>query len=209
MLLIGPPFTSYTYIWKLNHGQTIWDKKWGVIENVLKNKHIGNLGNILKTWWEHLKNLMGTQKNKKTPFHPPPKTQKKNIKTFPKLLIGCMKFLFPKQLSIFIFKNWPKWKNPLQRKKKHIKHSPKWGITTNLTNEALMGHVMTSFNIHVHYNTNWIILAPILIKPLRYFLSQNGDNAINLKHLSQATHHTLINFPILFYWLEWHATSFC
>jgi hypothetical protein len=45
---------------------------------------------------------MGTQKNKKTPFHPPPKTQKKNIKTFPKLLIGCMKFLFP-NLFVNIF----------------------------------------------------------------------------------------------------------
>ncbi len=175
-------------------------------------EHIGNLGNILKTWWEHLKNFDGNTKKQKIPFHPPPKNPKENIKPVPKLLIGCMKILSPKQ---FYFKSWPKWKNPLQRKKKHINHSPKWGSpqcvqTTNLTNEALVGHVMTPFNIHVHYNTNWIIVAPILIKSLRYFLSpKNGDNALNLKHLSQATHHSLINFPILFSQLEWHATSFC
>ncbi len=83
-------------------------------------------------------------------------------------------------------------KESIAKEKETHQTFTKVGITTNLTNEALMGHVMTSFNIHVHYNTNWIILAPILIKPLRYFLFQNGE------HLSQATHHSLINFPILF-----------
>jgi hypothetical protein len=52
--------------------------------------------NIMRTHWEPGKN------EKKIPFHPPTKNPKENIKPYPKLLIGCMKILFPIQLSIFI-----------------------------------------------------------------------------------------------------------
>jgi hypothetical protein len=50
-------------------------------------------------------NTLRTPKNKKkSPSTLPLKNPKENIKPFPKLLIGCMKFLFPKQSSIFIKK---------------------------------------------------------------------------------------------------------
>jgi hypothetical protein len=54
-------FKSKHTIWmyKLNHGPTIWDKKWGDIGNIFENT-LGTReifgdpnGNILRTWWEH------------------------------------------------------------------------------------------------------------------------------------------------------------
>lgn len=62
---------------------------------------------LMRTSQELDVNTLRTHKKKqKIPFHIPPTTKnpKENIKPFPKLLIGCMKILFPIQLSIFILK---------------------------------------------------------------------------------------------------------
>ncbi len=85
--------------------------KWGAIGNTL-GEHIGNLGNILRTWWEPIENLRrGTcweqRKNEKNPPLPP-KTQNlkenkpRHLECMLSLPIGCMKFLFPK-LFVTIF----------------------------------------------------------------------------------------------------------
>jgi hypothetical protein len=60
------PQSSYT--WKLNHGGTIWDKKWGAIGNIL--------GNTLGTWgtfWEPDGNTLGVDQRifKKKNLTPP------------------------------------------------------------------------------------------------------------------------------------------
>jgi hypothetical protein len=86
------------HTWKLNHGQTIWDKKWDVIGNVLRNLLVN---------WEHFENQVehigNRKKHKNLSPPPPPKTQKKKIKPPLSLLIGCMKFLFPQRI-VTIFK---------------------------------------------------------------------------------------------------------
>jgi len=57
MLPFGPPPHLYNLrIWKLTHGQTIWDEKWGAIGNVLWS--------TLRTWgtfWEPDMNTLKTQ----------------------------------------------------------------------------------------------------------------------------------------------------
>jgi hypothetical protein len=55
------------YTWNLNHDQIVWDKIWGVFENIIRS--------TLGTWWEQ-------PKNKKT-HHPGPQTFKeKNLSSF-------------------------------------------------------------------------------------------------------------------------------
>ncbi len=64
------------YTWKLNHRQTIWDKRWSSIGNVF--------GNTFRTWgalWELDENGLGTDKKQKNPFLPVPLlTPQKNLK---------------------------------------------------------------------------------------------------------------------------------
>jgi hypothetical protein len=69
-------------------GEGLWAKhmglKWGAIGNVL-GEHIGNLENILRTWWEPIGNLKGTcweqRKNeKKSSFPPTQNLKEKRIK---------------------------------------------------------------------------------------------------------------------------------
>jgi hypothetical protein len=102
-----PPLNPYFYKLLFIHGSWTWPNNMG-----WKGGAIGNiLGHTLKTWGTHwepvgnsLGNLMGTQwehignrpKSKKShPILLPPKTQQKNW-AFLSLLIGCMKFAFPK-----------------------------------------------------------------------------------------------------------------
>jgi hypothetical protein len=77
--------------------------KRGAIGNT-RREHIGNTGNILKTHWKQRK-----KEKRKSPPPPPslpnPKLKrKKNQRHFECMLnppIGCMKFLFPKFVTIF------------------------------------------------------------------------------------------------------------
>jgi hypothetical protein len=62
-------------------------------------EQLENLGNPMKRWWEHVANTLGTR-NKKQKKKTPPKGKKTGpiMSNMLSLLIGCMKFLFPKLL---------------------------------------------------------------------------------------------------------------
>jgi hypothetical protein len=83
--------------------------KWGAIGNA-PGEHIGNIRNVLSTWWEPIGNLKriswDQRKNeKKSSPHQKLKRKKKKKRTLSCMLslpIGCMKFLFPK-LFVTIF----------------------------------------------------------------------------------------------------------
>jgi hypothetical protein len=94
----SPPHISYICTWKLNHGQTIWDKKSSAIRTII--------GNTLGNFWEHI----GNRPPKKIR---PQQNRKENQKKLSasSLLIGCMKFLFPKWfVTIFNLGQYPQYK---------------------------------------------------------------------------------------------------
>jgi hypothetical protein len=102
-LLLWPTYTS-------EKGRTLGKHmglKPGVIGNNL-GEHIGNLRNILWTWWELIRNLKGTyweqRKNEKNPpFLRNLKDEKSmHFECMWSLPIGCMKFLLP-TLFVIIF----------------------------------------------------------------------------------------------------------
>jgi hypothetical protein len=70
-----PPFWP-TYIGQKvdNTCQSIWDKSEECYGGEHVGEHIGNLGNILRIWWEPIGNFKGTywepKKNEKKILHP-------------------------------------------------------------------------------------------------------------------------------------------
>ncbi len=77
-----PSFTSYIDR-NMNHGKDIWDKLWGVIWIVLGNK-LGTWGrterNLMRTFWKHSENTLGTDTKQKTPcLHPASPKKKLNL----------------------------------------------------------------------------------------------------------------------------------
>jgi len=81
--------------------------KWGAIGNMLVNKHVGNLGNMLGTWLEHIGNTKTS-----TPPPSPPKRKKPGLS-------GCMLphfigrysfiyeiFCWPELVAIFGLSKW-------------------------------------------------------------------------------------------------------
>jgi len=87
--------------WKLNHGQAICDTIWGAIGNILGYTLRTWGGNILGIWWEYIMNKQETKKIKS--LIGPTQIQNKEYSPPMRLLIGCMKFLFPKRF-VTIFK---------------------------------------------------------------------------------------------------------
>jgi len=71
----------------------------------LLREQIGNLGNLKRTWWEHIGNK--EEKQKKTPPAPPPKGRKRaHHEYILSLPIGYMKFLFPKLFVTIAVYTW-------------------------------------------------------------------------------------------------------
>jgi hypothetical protein len=106
-----PSFTSYIDR-KLNHGQKIWDILWGVIWNVLGNKlrTWGTTeGNLMRTFWKHSENTLGTEKKSPSPSPHNPKHRKEvPHECMWSFLIGYMKTVShhfqPRLIPPFI--NW-------------------------------------------------------------------------------------------------------
>ncbi len=71
------------YRWKLNHGQNNMGYEMKCYWECLR-EYIGDLGNTLDAWWEHLENLIGihwehTKIQKTIPLLPKPKRKRKKL----------------------------------------------------------------------------------------------------------------------------------